>query len=88
MPIREYFLYWDGADMTTNTLKAYFKHSCFLFECVFMISKIHRVAQKPYRGQLNTKVCGSNKSVISFFQTTLFNNDNRKVVQVITITSP
>ena len=54
----------------------------------FMTSKTHIVAQKPHGLQLNAKECsGSNSAILlSFFvQTTLFNNDNTKVVQVFTL---
>ena len=59
-----------------------------------MISKTHISAQKPRGRQQNTKVCGSKSAIflillsffLSFFlQTTMFNNDISKTVQVLTV---
>ena len=52
----------------------------------FMISKVHIVAQKPYRRQLNTKVCSSKSAISVILVTiTMFNTDNSKTVEVLTI---
>ena len=55
-----------------------------------MISKTHVSAQKSRGRQLNTKVYGYESVIflilLSFFlQTTMFNNDISKTVQVLTV---
>ena len=58
-----------------------------------MISKTHISVQKLRGRQLNAKVCGSESAIflilsffLSFFlQTTMFNNDISKTVQVLTV---
>ena len=49
-----------------------------------MICKTHIVTQKPHGRQLNAEVCGS-ESTIFVILTTLFNTDDSKTVQVLTI---
>ena len=58
-------------------LKAYLSTQPFPLSS-FMVSKTHIVAQKPWGKQLNAKV---------FFITTqlCFNNDNSKIIQVLTV---
>ena len=53
-----------------------------------MISKIHIVALKHWRRQLNAKVCGSKSAmliVLSLLRPLRSNNDNSKTVSVLTV---
>ena len=51
-----------------------------------MISKTHISAQKPRGRQLNAKVCGCESAIFRLLsQTTEFNNDISKMVQVLTV---
>ena len=72
-----------------NILKVYLNAQSSSLSA-FMICKIRIVAQKPHGRQLNAEVCGSESAIfvilLSFFiMTTLFNSNDSKTVQVLTI---
>ena len=50
-----------------------------------MISKTHKVAQKPHGRQLNAKACGSESPLFFLCTDHLSNNDNSKTAQVLSV---
>ena len=74
----------DGAilctTLSTNMLKAYLRAQAFF--------SAQQVVKKPCRRKPKTKVCGSKSAIFVILPSlliTMFNNDNSKKVQVLTV---
>ena len=72
-------------NFTTNTLKAYLSTQASSLSS-FMISKTHKIGQKPRGRQLNAKVCVSKSAIFLILCSDHWlNDDNSKTARVLTL---